>query len=386
MVRATGSHRAPVNGSRRPARLATAVLATLIIVAGLAIGIGRLATSGGQTAIDTADTAARAPLPSSQSSDEPSNEPSSQPGDGASATAVDSPTRSPKPAKPRATRVKPAHVVRGLRLVHLTPAEIEARKAAARARELASREVSFTIGTLNVLGSQHTGPHGDDHRGWPAASWRTGQQAAYIKSHGVDVVGLQEAKPDQLDGLMRLTGFKAFPGYQFGKRDTDNSILYDPDKFEFVSGTSFKIVFMHGPRPQTVLRLRDKDTGREMYFINMHTSAGHDGAHTATRHAGMATAVNYINSLKSQGLPIFVTGDMNDREPFKSRVLGPADLTAPIFHGWHSRIYGPGWLAVDWIAGSPQVSWSDYWVEILQKRKISDHYFITAHATIPGAD
>lgn len=373
MVRATGSHRGPGGSGSRATRVATAVLATLLIVAGLGIGVGHLVTSRGQTAIDTADSQVKAPAPTLD----------------ASSTVADVTTAPAKKHRKRAHAAKPrppARVVHGLRILHLTPAEIAARKAAARARELARHQVSFTIGTLNVLGSQHTGPHGDDHHGWPSASWRTPQEAAYIKRHGVDVVGLQEAQPDQLNGLMRLTGFKAYPGYAFGSQNTDNSILYDPDKFEFVSGTSFKIVFMHGPRPQTVLKLRDKQTGREMYFINMHTSAGHDPGHTATRHAGMATAVGYINSLKKEGLPIFVTGDMNDRAPFKSRVLGPADLTAPIFGPWHQRIYGPGWLAVDWIAGSPSVEWSDYWVDILQKRKISDHYFITAHATIPAVD
>lgn len=348
------------------------------------MGIGRLVTSGDQTAIDTADSPARVPATSPSDASSAAD---------AAAAARTSPAR--KPAhRHHPKRARPAHVVHGLRLVHLTPAEIAARKAeakaraaAAKARAAAARQISFTMGTLNVLGSQHTGKHGDDHPGWPSAAWRTPQQASYIKSHGVDVVGLQEAQPDQLNGLMADTGFKAFPGYQFGAQDTDNSILYDPDKFEFVSGTSFKIVFMHGPRPQTVLKLRDKDTGREMYFINMHTSAGHDGGHTRTRHAGMATAVNYINGLKSEGLPIFLTGDMNDREPFKSRVLGPANLSAAIFGGWHPpRNFGHSWLAVDWIAGTQGVQWSDYWVENLGVRKISDHYFITAHATVPGTD
>ncbi|MEP9383881.1 endonuclease/exonuclease/phosphatase family protein [Nocardioides cheoyonin] len=368
MVRATGSHRGPVKRGRSGARVATAVLGTLAIVAALGVGAGRLLASRDDTAIDTTDSALQTPTPS------PTTTPTKAP-------ATKATDRHQKPSRDK----RPARVVPGLQLVHLTPEEIEARKAAARAAEIASHEVSFTIGTLNVLGSQHTGPHGNDHHGWPAASWRTPQQAAYIRGHDVDVVGTQELKPDQLNGLIAGTGFKAYPGYAFGSKNTDNSILYDPDKFEFVSGTSFTITFMNGRRPQTVLKLRDRDTGREMYFINMHTSAGHDAHDTATRHAGMATAVSYINNLKSEGLPIFLTGDMNDREPFKSRVLAPTGMTAPIFGPWHSRIYGPGWLAVDWIAGTGNVTWSDYWVDILQKRKISDHYFITAHATIPGA-
>ena len=39
-------------------------------------------------------------------------------------------------------------------------------------------------------------------------------------------------------------------------------------------------------------------------------------------------------------------------------------------------------MAVDWIAAAGDVSWSDYWVEDLQSRRISDHYLISARASI----
>ena len=51
-----------------------------------------------------------------------------------------------------------------------------------------------------------------------------------------------------------MTGYAAYPGYAFGSRETDNSILYDDSKFEFVSGSYFTIHFMHANRPQTILR------------------------------------------------------------------------------------------------------------------------------------
>lgn len=251
------------------------------------------------------------------------------------------------------------------------------------ARRVANQGQGFdlTVATLNVLASQHTAPGGDRAR-WPSASWRTPQAAEALIRHGVQVVGLQETKPDQLNGLMARTGFKAYPGYEFGSRETDNSILYDPNRFEFVSGSQFSIVFMSRARPQTILRLRDKQTRREIYFVNMHTSAGHDRGHTATRYAGMAKAVGVINGLKSEGVPVIVTGDMNDRAPFRSRVLAPTGMRAAIDGGWRARNFGSSWMAVDWIAAAGDVSWSDYWVEDLQSRRISDHYLISARASV----
>lgn len=260
-----------------------------------------------------------------------------------------------------------------------------ARRARLAAKATSSEKpVSFTLGTMNLLGSQHTGDPGDDYPSWPRASWRTPQQAKAILLSGTDIVGLQETKPDQLDGLLARTGYEAYPGYQFGRRDTDNSILYDPKKFEFVSGTSFRITFMNANRPQTVLRLRHKATGREMYFLNVHTSAGRDREHTRTRHAGLASTVNQIRNLRAEGLPIFLTGDMNDRGPFRSRVLGPGQLVAAIDGPWRTPRFGPGWLAVDWLASTKEVSWTDFSVTNFQQRRISDHYFITARATVPA--
>jgi endonuclease/exonuclease/phosphatase family metal-dependent hydrolase len=255
----------------------------------------------------------------------------------------------------------------------------------ARRTALQTQGFGVTVATLNVLASQHT-TRGGDHPGWPSASWRTPREAAALAAHGVDVVGLQEVKPDQLDGLMASTGFKAFPGYEFGSQETDNSVLYDPSRFDFVSGSQFSIVFMSRPRPQTILRLRDKQTQREFYVVNMHTSAGHDRGHTATRYAGMAKAVDVINGLKSEGLPVFVTGDMNDRAPFRSRVLTPSGMSAAIDGAWRARNFGSGWMAVDWIASAGDVTWSDYWVEDLQSQRVSDHYLISAHATVAATD
>ncbi len=57
---------------------------------------------------------------------------------------------------------------------------------------------------------------------------------------------------------------------------------------------------MHADRPQTILRLRDKETGREFYVLNMHASAGF-GSYAVTRRAGHYIAANTVNRLKAEG-------------------------------------------------------------------------------------
>ena len=157
---------------------------------------------------------------------------------------------------------KPATVVPGRVIAPMTPAQIDAALRRAAEREAARQTMTFQIGSFNVLGSQHSAP-GGDHARYPAASARNTGAVARIRSFGVDILGTQELQPDQLNGITAMTGYAAYPGYAFGSRETDNSILYDDSKFEFVSGSYFTIHFMHANRPQTILRLRDKATGRE---------------------------------------------------------------------------------------------------------------------------
>lgn len=303
------------------------------------------------------------------------------------ATPTETETAAGSPAEPTPTTSPPLGVVAGTTLRKLNKREVrkqEVRTALARARVVAKRSFSLRIGTFNVLGSQHTAP-GGDRRAYPPASVRNGGAIGLIRSHGVDILGTQELQGDQLDALTGGTGMAAYPGYAFGSVETDNSILYDPDKFEFVSGTSFSITFMNSVRPQTVLRLRDRATGREFYVLNMHASAG-GGKYAVSRRAGHLTAVSYINGLKSEGLPIFLTGDMNDRVEFFCRVMPPTGMVAAIGGSTSGGCRPAGALAVDWVTATSDVDFSGYSEDRSPLGRISDHHFVSADATVGPGD
>ena len=275
---------------------------------------------------------------------------------------------------------KPATVVPGRVIAPMTPAQIDAALRRAAEREAARQTMTFQIGSFNVLGSQHSAP-GGDHARYPAASARNAGAVARIRSFGVDILGTQELQPDQLNGITAMTGYAAYPGYAFGSRETDNSILYDDSKFEFVSGSYFTIHFMHANRPQTILRLRDKATGREFYVLNMHASAG-EGGYAVTRRAGHYIAVNTINRLKSEGIPIFLTGDMNDRAEFFCRVAPATGMVAAIGGSIAGGCHPTGALAVDWVLGWNNVSFSGYIEDRSTLGRVSDHHFVAATATV----
>jgi endonuclease/exonuclease/phosphatase family metal-dependent hydrolase len=276
----------------------------------------------------------------------------------------------------------PAKVVGGGLIVHKTKAQIDQALRAAAERAAARRPFSFTIGSFNVLGSQHSTRTGD-HPGFPSAGWRSPAAVGVMRAHGVDILGLQETQPDQLNTLQRLTGFAAYPGYAFGSNETDNSILYDTSKFDFVSGSSFTIHFMHADRPQTILRLRDKATGREFYVLNMHASAGFGGPYAATRRAGHLIAAATVNRLKADGIPIFLTGDMNDRAEFFCRVVPLTGMVSFMGGSVSGGCHPPPRMDVDWVLGWGGVTFSNYWQDrSTVARKVSDHFFVSATATI----
>lgn len=264
-------------------------------------------------------------------------------------------------------------------------AEEAALKNGARAAEAAVKKVNqesatFKIASFNVLASQHTEP-GGQRAGWPGAGWRSGATVGLIRSHGADIVGMQEVKSGQLSAIAGGTGFQSYSG----GGEPDNAIIYNGSKFEFVSGDSFQVWFMSRNRPQTVVRLRHKESRREFYVINMHTSAGHGGRYASSRNAAFSTVVGYINRLKSEGVPIFLTGDMNDRGNFYCRVIPPTGLIAAQGGGGTCGS-APRMRPVDWVTGYGRVSFSGYVDDFSsESRRISDHPFVSATATLLGS-
>lgn len=255
----------------------------------------------------------------------------------------------------------------------------EERREARRLKKLQSKPFTFTIGSFNVLGSQHSTPRGQKPN-YPPASVRTPRAAALAKKHGVHILGTQELQEDQLASLTAQTGMKAWPGYAWGAAETDNSILYNSSVFEFVEGGSFHITFMGRSRPQAVVRLKHRETTRELYVVNAHPSAG-GGKYAGERARGHDTIAAKVRELRASGLPVLVTGDMNDREQFYCRVVANTDLTASN-GGGAGCAPPPQPMPVDWVVGAG-VSWSGYQRDTTPvDQKTSDHFFISATATV----
>lgn len=305
-------------------------------------------------------------------------------GRAATAPASPAPQRVVTGSELRMTAEAIAEQRRQEKLARVRAARAKAERIAERkAARAAAEPFSFTIASFNVLGSNHTAP-GGGRRSFPAAGARTPQAAGVVNRHGSDIVGLQEVKPDQLSTLTRMTGMVAWPGA--GAADPDNSVMWDPARFELVEASTFAVTFMSRPRPQTVVRLRERTTQRELYVVNMHTSAGHDARNTATRVAGWDRGAAEVRALRETGLPVLVTGDMNDRRAFFCRFLPATGFVAAVGGSTSGGCRPPARMPVDWVVGSPDVAFSGYVIdESTVSRRISDHYYINATATVAPA-
>lgn len=246
------------------------------------------------------------------------------------------------------------------------------------------KATKLTVSSFNILGSNHTQP-GGDAKGYASGVTRIRWAADMLRQKNVDVVGFQEMQQDQAREFVKAAGdtYGIFPGPGPHKMGARNSIAWRKDEWEMVKGYTVDMYSHKGNLwPSPVLRLRNKETGQEAYFLNFHNAPGarKDNAQQVWRDKATNQQVALINKLKQSGLPVIVTGDMNERENYHRRMTVEAGMDAAneLPDG---RL--PKKVGIDWIFGSQGISFKGF----LRQRnpKVSDHAMIVSQAKIEGS-
>lgn len=240
------------------------------------------------------------------------------------------------------------------------------------------KPTDFVISSFNVLGSSHTKASGNkpDMRSGPA---RMPDAVKLLNDHKVDVVGFQEFQRDQMQAFKTIT--KGSWGTYPGESNSANAIAWRTDTWSLVKGDTFKVPYFNGNmKDMPVVRLRNKQSGQEIYVLNVHNPADTKKFHHQEAHRDRATAIEValINKLQREsGLPIFFTGDLNERQEARDKVVGGTDLVAA-----EKTKKSQG---IDWIFGSDGVQFSGYTRrrDALVKRT-TDHPIVVTRARIPG--
>jgi hypothetical protein len=220
----------------------------------------------------------------------------------------------------------------------------------------------FTISSFNVLGSSHTR---GGARGKQSGVTRMSGAVDLLAQHDVDVVGFQELQSDQLRELQRLSpGYDVYPGTRLTSREAENSVAWRSSVWELVRPETFSVPYFDGNRRRMpVVLLRHRATGLTAYFANVHNPADTRRYHGQQRWRDQATAVEValMNRLTATGIPVFLTGDMNERDSYFCALTSGTSMVAA-----RGGSNGTGGCdarnprAVDWVFGSAGVRFSSY--------------------------
>ncbi|MFZ2503031.1 MAG: endonuclease/exonuclease/phosphatase family protein, partial [Nocardioides sp.] len=246
-------------------------------------------------------------------------------------------------------------------------------------------EFTFEIATHNVLGASHTS--GKGRRGFAGAETRMGYTVGLLNGYGVDVVGFQELQSSQYHMFSsRMPGFGVYPGPAAGPLGYENSIAWRESMFSLVDSYTIGVPYFGGRiRPMPVIRLKEETTGREFFVANFHNPADTHGAAGHWRAAATSIQIGLINRLQEEsGLPVFITGDMNERESYFCRVTASTGIASASGGGTGSPCLAPpGPVPVDWILATTDVeitAFHDVRTGIITRT--SDHPLLVATALL----
>jgi endonuclease/exonuclease/phosphatase family metal-dependent hydrolase len=239
----------------------------------------------------------------------------------------------------------------------------------------------INLASFNNLGASHT----RTGSGSRYATYPSRTVAAYnmLQRMKVDVVGMQEFQEPQSD-LFLKTANGAFASFYWTggtvakpKRDTENSIVWRTSTMELVSAATYDIPYFNGnTRHMPYVLLRQRSSGREAYFINTHNPASNVfgyGDQSKYRSQALAIQRALVIQLRKTGLPVFLTGDLNDREKaFCPLTAGRLMISANSIPSMTCAM--PSQSSIDWVlaAGPARFSLFDY-DKYPKEQLISDH-------------
>ncbi len=248
----------------------------------------------------------------------------------------------------------------------------------ARARQ---GPMAIDVMTFNILGSQHTAPSGARPNFAPGRV-RSEWAKSLIQSRGSTLIGLSEPQPDQISSIDVATNgaYSFYPGNTMGYTAAPQSVMWKDSEWSFVWGNTVQMPFMSASRPQSLVRLRNTSTGREIYWINAHLSPG---KMQADRDKGMAIINQVVKQVNGDGLPILVTGDLNEHaKAFRVIACGSAMAAAVGGVSNGKQCKPPKAMRVDWIFGS-RGTFGNTVVDIgAQVRRTTDHAVVSSRFTV----
>lgn len=265
------------------------------------------------------------------------------------------------------------------------------RRLAKRVDGLVERRTTlpftFRVATFNVLGDSHTGPGGNRPE-FPNASRRMDLAISALRARDISVVGLQELETSQHHMLTARAGeYATYPGLSAGPKSVRFNIAWRTSTWTLSEAHTLGIPYAGGSEIQMpVVLLESVATGRQAWFGNFHNPADTPrlGGNARWRAIGSSRQVAHLTGLHdTTGHPVFSLGDYNDRAGIFCKFTAGGAFAAAAGGSNDGACRPPARMQVDWIFGSSDVSFADYFISDVGQA--SDHAMVHAQATLsPG--
>jgi hypothetical protein len=279
-------------------------------------------------------------------------------------------------------RVLGLAVAAALTTVVLAPAPSDAGRRATAPAEL-------RVSTFNLLGASHTEK---GSRMWMGSGEeRMGRAVRILDNQKVDIVGFQEMQASQVAEFQRLrsTTWGLYPGAELRDMDGENSIAWRKSVWTLVEASTRSIPYFHGNiHEMPFLLMRHNATGQLAYFFDVHNPVSNRrrGNNDYWRAMAVNKEIAAVNEMRATStVPVFVVGDMNDREKvFCPYVRRAALHAANGGSATDTTCTLPAKAIIDWLFGTSEVTFHDYLkVDTKFVRRTTDHSVVVSGATLP---
>lgn len=246
------------------------------------------------------------------------------------------------------------------------------------------------VASFNVLGANHTDSRRGNKASWADSDVRTPNTIKILDNNGVDLVGFQELNRIQHDQFMRKSGgaWAMYPGDKLSNYATHNSIAWRTAHWQLLEANTVPITYFSGKLvPMPYLLMRHVATGRLVWVANFHNPAStrNRGDQSKWRGKAKAAQVALANKLHQTGVPLIITGDMNERATYHCSMTSKAPMRAANGGSVGTRrCEAPRDTRIDWIFGSSFVKFTNY---VAQRtpliRRTTDHPVVMADLFVP---
>lgn len=172
-----------------------------------------------------------------------------------------------------------------------------------------------SVAAYNILGAQH------DPNIEPEFAWHLRKEAfrdiVLQADNNPDILSLQEANA-QIDDVIGLLG-EHYDYHVSPRTISPKAVLWKPDRFELVSFDDDIDIFgssvsgYASQRYATQVRLRERNTGKELLVYNLHIPEGGNRERQEIRGIATRNVAAHAKSQVSQSkLPVIVLGDLNN--------------------------------------------------------------------------